>query len=171
MARAVPSIPGGGGHPRQTERDSYGGERRWEVGAGETWSAPRPGAYEPRDRLTDPASARWHGGDDRPDERGVIERIGDALGMRSRGPKNYQRSDERIREDLCERLWHEPRVDVEDVSVTVSGGVVHLEGTVPDRKMKHIIEDTAAACRGVTDVENRIRVSPDAQRAPHSGLY
>jgi osmotically-inducible protein OsmY len=62
---------------------------------------------------------------------------------------------------VCERLWRDPRVDVSDVSVEVSDAVVTLEGSVPDRQMKHAIEDIAASCRGVMEVENRIRVARD----------
>jgi osmotically-inducible protein OsmY len=35
---------------------------------------------------------------------------------------------------------------------------VVLEGTVPDRYMKHAIEDLADAAPGAEDVDNRIRV-------------
>lgn len=37
-------------------------------------------------------------------------------------------------------------------------GKVTLEGTVPERRMKLAIEDIAADCYGVTEVEKRIRV-------------
>jgi len=76
----------------------------------------------------------------------------------SRGPRNYQRSDERIREDLAERLIFRQEIDSTDVSIEVRSGVVMLEGSVPARWMKHRIEDIAAATRGVHDVQNRIRV-------------
>lgn len=76
-----------------------------------------------------------------------------------KGPKGYARSDERIREFICERLAQQHRLDVSDVSVSVSDGCVTLEGTVPDRGMKHAIEDAADGCWGVKDVENRIRVA------------
>lgn len=36
-----------------------------------------------------------------------------------RGPKNWTRSDDRIRDDLCERLSHMHDIDASDVSVTV----------------------------------------------------
>jgi osmotically-inducible protein OsmY len=72
-------------------------------------------------------------------------------------PKGYKRSDERIRDDICETLSRSG-TDVSDVSVEVSGGRVILEGTVIDRYAKHEIEDHAAECLGVEDVENRIRV-------------
>jgi osmotically-inducible protein OsmY len=76
-------------------------------------------------------------------------------------PKGYARSDERLREDICEQLGHSG-IDVSDVSVDVSEGRVTLEGTVKDRRSKHAIEDLADDCPGVKDVENRIRVQRDA---------
>lgn len=78
------------------------------------------------------------------------------------GPKNYQRSDERIREDVCEQLTHQGHLDVSAVSVEVHGGHVVLEGEVPERRMKYEIEDIAAGCLGVMDITNRIRVSRDS---------
>ncbi|MBO1113765.1 BON domain-containing protein [Bordetella petrii] len=72
-------------------------------------------------------------------------------------PKGYVRSDERVREDLCERLSHSG-LDVSDVSVEVSDGTVTLEGTVPNRATKHAIEDCADDCLGVNDIQNHIRV-------------
>jgi hypothetical protein len=75
-----------------------------------------------------------------------------------RGPKNYQRSDERIREDLCERLSDMHHLDTTDVLVEVRDGNVTLIGTVPHRQMKHWIEDVAADCAGVKEVENKLRV-------------
>lgn len=72
-------------------------------------------------------------------------------------PKGYTRSDERLREDICERLSHSG-LDVSDVSVEVSQGQVMLEGTVDSRRLKHAIENLADDCLGVRDVDNRIRV-------------
>jgi hypothetical protein len=74
------------------------------------------------------------------------------------GPKGYQRSDERLREEISERLMEAYHIDSSDVTVQVLGARVVLEGTVPDRHMKHAIEDLADAAPGVQDVENRIRV-------------
>jgi hypothetical protein len=75
-----------------------------------------------------------------------------------RGPKNYRRSDERIHEDVCERLMHDPHLDVRDVTVEDADGHVTLIGTVPHKQMKRWIEDAAAECAGVADVENKLRV-------------
>lgn len=157
MARVEPVTPSGQ-HRRENERESYGGERRWETGAGESWAGARQTGPDTGERLTDPESAR---GDraQQPPEGGVLRKLGEALGITRPGPKNYQRSDARIREEVCERLWQEPSADVGEVSVEVAAGVVTLQGTVPERRMKHVIEDIAAGCRGVKDVENRIRVA------------
>jgi hypothetical protein len=75
------------------------------------------------------------------------------------GPKGYTRSDERIREDISERLFSSYDIDSSEVSVTVVSGKVTLDGTVPERWMKHSIEDIADACAGVNDVNNLIRAS------------
>ena len=76
-----------------------------------------------------------------------------------RGPKGYQRSDERLKEDICERLMNADHIDAGDVSVEVKDGKVSLEGTVSQRRMKHAIEDIVDDCIGVKDIDNRVRVS------------
>jgi len=82
-----------------------------------------------------------------------------SYGRERQGVKGYTRSDERIRDDVCERLYNEGQIEVRDVSVEVREGKVLLEGTVPDRRMKHQIEDIVDQCIGVREVENHIRVS------------
>ncbi|HEY6138813.1 MAG TPA: BON domain-containing protein, partial [Thermoanaerobaculia bacterium] len=62
---------------------------------------------------------------------------------RGRGPKNYRRSDQRIMEDVCERLERDDRVDASDLEVNVNEGVVSMTGSVPDREMKRRAEDLA----------------------------
>jgi hypothetical protein len=74
------------------------------------------------------------------------------------GPKGYTRSDERLREDISERLMEAYDIDSSEVTVQVLGARVVLEGTVPTRYMKHAIEDIADAAPGVQDVDNRVRV-------------
>jgi osmotically-inducible protein OsmY len=82
---------------------------------------------------------------------------------RGRAPKGYSRSDERIKEDICERLSHDSQIDASEVSVEVKDGVVTLEGTITDRNQKHRIEDLADSCSGVKDVTNRLTVSRQGQ--------
>src|SRR5690606_22134319 len=77
---------------------------------------------------------------------------------RGKGPKGYQRSDQRIREDICERLSDEPVIDASEISIEVSEGRVTLEGHVYSRSMKHRTEDIVADCTGVKDIDNRLRL-------------
>ena len=80
------------------------------------------------------------------------------------GPKGYTRSDERLREDISERLMQAYDIDSSEVTVQVQGGKVVLEGTVPNRYMKHAIEDIADAAPGVQDIDNRVRVMGSGSR-------
>ncbi|HEX2140615.1 MAG TPA: BON domain-containing protein [Woeseiaceae bacterium] len=79
-------------------------------------------------------------------------------GFKGVGPRNYARSDDRIREDVCDELADDGEIDARDIDIEVRDRVVTLSGTVPERYMKHRAEDIADACRGVRDVENQIRV-------------
>lgn len=83
-------------------------------------------------------------------------------------PKNYQRTDERIQEDVCEQLSRSG-LDVSDISVNVAGGHVTLEGTVHERFIKHAIEDCVDDCSGVQDIDNRIRVQRQSSGAASQG--
>ena len=76
-----------------------------------------------------------------------------------RGPKDYQRSDERIREEVSERLTDDRRVDASDVVVEVKNFEVTLSGTVRDRDQKRRAEDLAEQVSGVREVSNHLRVS------------
>jgi BON domain len=82
-----------------------------------------------------------------------------------RGPKGYQRSDERLKEDISERLMEAAHIDSSEVSVDVRGAKVILDGIVPDRRMKHAIEDLVDACPGVQDIDNRVRVGSSLPQA------
>ena len=78
-----------------------------------------------------------------------------------RGPRGYRRSDDRIREEICERLTDHPLLDASDVDVEVRDGAVTLTGRVAVRAEKHLAEDIADEVSGVRDVENRLRVQRD----------
>jgi hypothetical protein len=77
---------------------------------------------------------------------------------RGKGPRGYSRSDERIKEDVNDRLSDNPFIDATEIDVTVSNGEVTLLGSVDDRSDKRMAEDIAEAVSGVKNVENRIRV-------------
>jgi osmotically-inducible protein OsmY len=86
-----------------------------------------------------------------------------------RGPKGYQRSDDRIREDIGERLTAHPDIDPSDVEIDVKQGVVTLKGSVDDRRAKRMIEDALENISGVKDVHNQLRVETRSDTEVGSG--
>lgn len=77
---------------------------------------------------------------------------------RGKGPKGYQRSPERIKEDVCDRLCDHPAIDASNIDIQVEGTDVILTGTVDSREEKRRAEDIAESISGVQHVENRLRV-------------
>jgi osmotically-inducible protein OsmY len=107
------------------------------------------------DKTTDEVSS-WFG-DEEAERRRKMDRMRGQ--HRGRGPKGYTRSDERIKEDINDRLSDDPFIDATEIDVTVTNGEVTLTGKVDDRSDKRRAEDIAEAVSGVINVENRIRVN------------
>lgn len=103
----------------------------------------------PFDRASKEAPSRFgdHGADHRAEAN-----------HRGRGPKGYRRSDERIKEDVSDRLTDDRYLDASDIEVAVEGGEVTLGGGVDDRQARRRAEDIAEQVSGVTYVQNRLRV-------------
>jgi len=76
-----------------------------------------------------------------------------------RGPRHYRRSDERIREDVCERLTQDGYLDASDIEVDVRDAEVILRGSVDSRRSKRRAEDMAEDVFGVRDVRNELRAN------------
>lgn len=89
--------------------------------------------------------------------------------FRGIGPKNYERTDDRIREDVCERLSQDEYVDASDIDVTVSGGIVTLSGSIDRRMSKRRAEDIAESVGGVRDVQNNLRLAQEASAPDTTG--
>lgn len=75
-----------------------------------------------------------------------------------RGPKGWQRSDENIREQVCDRLEQDPHIDASEIEVNVASGVVTLAGKVDTRSTKRRAEDIVEGLAGVKDVRNELSV-------------
>jgi hypothetical protein len=86
-----------------------------------------------------------------------------------RGPKEYTRSDDRIKEDVNDRLEQHGEIDAWEISAMVQNGEVTLEGTVPDRLMKRLAEDVAEESPGVKQVHNRLRIQGNALTSEETG--
>ena len=78
---------------------------------------------------------------------------------RGLGPKNYRRTDARIREDVCDLLTLDDEIDATDIDVEVKDNIVVLTGAVSDRRAKRRAEALADSVRGVRDVENHLRLA------------
>lgn len=72
-------------------------------------------------------------------------------------PKGYTRSDDRIKEDICDRLT-DCDLDCSEIEVSVADGQVTLSGTVDAREDKFECESIADSVSGVQDVVNQLRL-------------
>lgn len=80
------------------------------------------------------------------------------------GPRGYQRSDDRIRDDVCDRLTQHPEIDASDMEIKVENGEVTISGKVDSRRTKRLAEANIEMIPGVVDVHNRLRLTARAQR-------
>ena len=78
--------------------------------------------------------------------------------FRGRGPKGYTRTDERLRETICERLTDDPRIDASDIEVDVQQQRVTLRGSVSDRRTKYAVEELVENS-GASEIHNQLRVN------------
>lgn len=76
-----------------------------------------------------------------------------------RGPKDYRRSDDRIREEICDIFTDDANLDPSDVVIKVESAEVTLMGSVSSRDQKRRAEEMAERVSGVRDVINQLRVS------------
>jgi len=143
---------GGGLAPSDTYQPSYG-----------------IGSWSRSNRSNDYSSWREEG-----ERRGFLQRAGDEVASwfgdedaarrreqdhRGRGPSDYTRSDERIREDVNDTLTHDWRLDASSVRVLVKDGEVTLDGTVGSRQDKRRAEDLSDGVSGVRHVQNNLRLA------------
>jgi len=115
------------------------------------------------DRTSDEVSS-WFGDEDAEHRREMDRNRQQS--HRGKGPKGYRRSDERIKEDVSDRLTDNDALDASDVEIDVKEGCVILVGSVSDRWAKRLAEDLTENVAGVRDVENRLRVSRSSQEFP-----
>jgi osmotically-inducible protein OsmY len=139
-----------GGQQNREQQSIYGGDTS-------NYGNMNQGGYDRGwwDRTRDEVSS-WFGDDDA-ERRRRIDRQ-QAGTNRGKGPKGYERSPERIREDVCERLSYDDRIDATDIDVKVNGHEVTLDGTVDTREARHRAEDIIETIPGVTHIQNNLRV-------------
>ncbi|HEX8057357.1 MAG TPA: BON domain-containing protein [Novosphingobium sp.] len=176
------------GHPYQgtyggTGDSSYftGSQGSWAVGAPRTPSSFYGGNQHYG------ADYRQHGYDADDGRRGFWDRASDEVASwfgddgaarrreqdhRGRGPQNYTRSDERIRDDANDKLTDDWRVDASNITVSVKDGEVTLNGIVASREAKRRAEDVVDDISGVKHVQNNLRVqTASASGTAYTGNY
>jgi len=144
---------------RHAGRSLARGWRRLTEGARHTFADDRgPAEHDPR------RAGGMFGGRDRPgslfnhdDGHGLSARPGS---HRGKGPSGYVRGDERILEEVCDRLTEDDRLDASGIEVKVDAGEVTLNGQVGSREDKRRAEDVAESVSGVKHLQNNIRVHP-----------
>lgn len=120
------------------------------------------GGYEPGGYGW-PGQERAYGGQSRHDYQSERHGSGWRSGVWQgphvgRGPRGYRRSDERIREDICEQMSQHGELDASDIEIVVVSGEVTLQGAVRERADKRLAEDLAEQVSGVREVNNQLRV-------------
>lgn len=85
------------------------------------------------------------------------------MSHRGKGPANFTRSDERIREHVSELLMEHHDIDASNVHVEVKNGEITLTGTVEDRNQRRMIEDVVEGMTGVKDVHMSIKLADRMQ--------
>lgn len=175
------NFPGGewGRSSEFRESDSYDREQKRDLNTEDhRWDRPiGPISDEFRDnqfgssRLTEPytggqfARSQYGLGGNYTRDYGMWDR-----NFTGRGPKGYARSDERIREDVCEALYLHPLVDASDIEVKVHEGHVTLSGTVDSRQAKREAEKSIEHISGVIDVFNELRLQKN-RHGPLAGEH
>ncbi|MBA2459556.1 MAG: BON domain-containing protein [Gemmatimonadales bacterium] len=94
-------------------------------------------------------------------ERRRIRRDGRTSRPLERGEGSYLdalRSDESIRDEVCESLTRHPDLDASDLEVEIEGGEVTLSGRVEDRDARWLAEDIVEMVSGVSLVHNQLRL-------------
>jgi osmotically-inducible protein OsmY len=97
-------------------------------------------------------------GDDEAERRRRMDDIKD-YNHKGKGPKNYKRSPERIKEDVSDKLSDNWMINASEIEVEVNGTEVTLNGIVDRRVNKRLAEDMAESVSGVTHVQNNLRVN------------
>jgi osmotically-inducible protein OsmY len=172
---------GGGGYDEgeYQGRGGFSGRGRWGTRAqrsfpGSTAFGGGSGGYgreyegssEDREREGSYGNGWSFGGQGGMGSQGTARRRGQHSG---KGPKGYQRSDERIREDVSEALSQHGDLDASEISVDVRGGEVTLTGTVDSREAKREAERAIENEPGVKEVQNQLRVRERKSEREYQG--
>ncbi len=106
--------------------------------------------------ITSDEVASWFGDDDAERRRNMDKMYGPHKG---KGPKGYRRSDEKIRDEINDKLYHDSFIDASNIDVKVEDGDVVLSDTVESRGTKRRTEDLVDEVTGVKDINNNLKIN------------
>lgn len=144
-----------GGYGDFTDREGHGDNHRGDNQRGE-FQRGQGGYGEDQGRHAQ--SGHGRGGSQYAQQQRETSRGPEPASQRGRGPRNYQRPDARIADDLIDRLTDDEQLDASEILIMVENGAVTLTGEVEARWMKHRAEDIASDVTGVRDINNRLVV-------------
>ena len=72
-----------------------------------------------------------------------------------------QRTDQEIRQSVQKALAYDPRVEAENIEVSVDTAMVTLKGNVQDLQARYAAQRTAQNIKGVDAIRNQIEVKPE----------
>jgi len=96
------------------------------------------------------------------------ENLMDNSNYRSDGPGPVEieahdtKSDDGIKEEICEILIKDRHIDASSIFVGVENGIVKLTGSVRSRQEKIAIEDAIENVSGINEVQNDIKVQKNS---------
>lgn len=159
-----------GNYGQGAQRQDWGDQGQW-AGGEQNWRRQGQGSQSPQygqqpDYIGQ--SSYGQGGLGRSDQHAMG--MGGASTERhsGRAPKAYTRSDDRVQEDIYERLTHSD-IDCTDIEVNVDKGEVTLTGTVQSRNCKFEAEHITDSVSGVKDVTNQLRIKRQNSGESKSG--
>jgi osmotically-inducible protein OsmY len=156
---------GGQTYGGQGFSEGYGGGMSGQGGGGRSfggWDRGQQGHAQQGYSQQGYGSSGGQGGALGGGDNSAIQRMSDGE-HRGRGPKNYSRADDRIRDDVNDRFTDDPWLDASEIEVTVTTAEVTLTGTVDSRDDKRRAEDIAEQVSGVKNVQNNLRVQPSGE--------
>ena len=111
------------------------------------------------------------GGNFGSDDRSWMDRCADDESQgrkhhRGRGPKDWSRDDQRLYEEVCERLLHDRLIDARGIEVVVEDGVVTLRGEARAASDPMLAEQLVREIPGVKGLQVSLALHPRPYEAP-----
>lgn len=82
------------------------------------------------------------------------EAFTERLSQKGKGPRNFNITDQRLFEKVCDALVDHPAIDASEIEVKVSQGIVTLSGGIEGRHTMTVVEELVRDIDGVKSIRN-----------------